>query len=325
MITVRQALSKYREVRAYQLSHDLEGNDQFLSAYSTPAYTSLPTFLTMYRAYSKRSLLHNYASQIARGKYVHAYSDIRISIPHPKENEAPSRYAERAIKEMNYFHSCLLPSQKLFITFPRQTFNAHNNLLYFGSFIDMLSSGANNNTPWTSSQQLNFDFAGQPLPLNETIPLLEKLRGTFPSAFICYHHGEVCPHIPFSDRVSDSLQLLPYVNRIGHGLCLGLAILEINPDDKPSPKNDTISNTEVIQRNKDVAYQCLNQMSKLNIGIEVSPTCNITLGGARSKKVLQSYVDAFLDCGVNVYVGTDDPGFLGTCLEAEIELLRDLE
>ena len=47
MITVRQALLKYREVRAYQLSHDSEGNDQFLSAYSTPAYTSLPTFLTM--------------------------------------------------------------------------------------------------------------------------------------------------------------------------------------------------------------------------------------------------------------------------------------
>ena len=35
MITVRQALLKYREVRANQLSHDSEGNDQFLSAYST--------------------------------------------------------------------------------------------------------------------------------------------------------------------------------------------------------------------------------------------------------------------------------------------------
>ena len=107
----------------------------------------------------------------------------------------------------------------------------------------MLSSGTNNNTPWTSFQQLNFDFAGQPLPLNETIPLLEKLRGTFPSAFICYHHGEVCPHIPFSDRVNDTLQLLPYVNRIGHGLCLGLAILEINPDDISSSEHDTISDT----------------------------------------------------------------------------------
>mmetsp|Transcript_32834 Transcript_32834/g.69068 ORF Transcript_32834/g.69068 Transcript_32834/m.69068 type:complete len:440 (+) Transcript_32834:163-1482(+) len=338
MITVRKALLKYRGVALHPL--DLKGHDLFLSAYNAPAYTSLPTFLTLYRAYSKRNLLYKHASRIARGACAHQYADIRVSIPHPNESlneakESPSIYAKRALDEMIYFHSCLLPGQKLFITFPRQTFSTHKNWEYFASFVDLLestienSSDTNNNTPWLRSQHLAFDFAGQPLPLAETLPLLDKLRNTFPYAFICYHHGEVCPHIPFSDRVRDTQLLLPYVNRIGHGLCLGLAVLGINPDDWGV--DSTIDRTllenekEVVAINKKLAYQCLHQMEKLKIGIEVSPTCNITLGGARSERVLKEYVKEFLDCGVHVFVGTDDPGFLGTSLEKEIAILGSVD
>jgi len=317
----------------------------FLSAYNTPSYTSLHTFLTLYRAYSRRNLLTTHASQIARGDLVHPSADIRISIPHPNEitnlepagKESPSSYAKRALEEMKYFYSCLLPTQQLFITFPRQTFNAHNNYDYFVSFIELLESTMKNNDPsyisWLTSSHNNslaFDFAGQPLPLDETLPLLLKLRSTFPSAFICYHHGELCP-IPFSERVRDAMRLLPYVNRVGHGLCLGLAVLGINPDydDRSSSESTTYSNItleeakkEVVARNRDVACRCLQQMAKLNIGIEVSPTCNISLGGAQSEKVFRRYVNIFLDAGVDIFVGTDDPGFLGTCLEKEVAIVN---
>ena len=319
IITVRQALLRYRSVTPSQL--DLNGRDIYLSAYNTPAYTSLPTFLTLYRAYSNRRLIRDNASQIARGSLVHPSSDIRISIPHPnseQSDECPLEYAKRALNEMHYFRSCLLPSQQLFITFPRQTFNKNENWSYFASFVDLLES-MTDNISWAKPDQLAFDFAGQPLPLTLTLPLLEKLRNNFPSALISYHHGELCPHIPFSDRVRDTSLLLPYVNRIVHGLCLGLAVLGINPDEGGS------TNNEVIKSNKEVAFECLDQMAKLNIGIEVSPTCNISLGGARDKQTLRRYVNAFLDAGVNVFVGTDDPGFLGTSLENEVAILKGVD
>lgn len=315
IITVRQALLRYRGVAPSQL--DLDGRDIYLSAYDTPAYTSLPTFLTLYRAYSNRKLVHEHASQIARGSLVQPYADIRISIPHPNSeqqyDESPSDYAKRALGEMHYFHSACCP-------FPRQTFNKNENWSYFASFVDLLES-MTDNISWAKPDQLAFDFAGQPLPLTLTLPLLEKLRNNFPSAFISYHHGEVCPHIPFSDRVRDTSLLLPYVNRIGHGLCIGLAVLGmgINPDKGGS------TNKEVIESNKEVAFECLDQMAKLNIGIEVSPTCNISLGGARDKQTLRRYVNAFLDAGVNVFVGTDDPGFLGTSLENEVAILKGVD
>ncbi|KAL3786499.1 hypothetical protein HJC23_010665 [Cyclotella cryptica] len=65
-------------------------------------------------------------------------------------------------------------------------------------------------------------------------------------------------------------------------------------------------------------------MAELNIGIEVSPTCNVTLGGASSYQILRKYVKEFLDAGVDVFVGTDDPGFLNTTMEEEIKILRDV-
>ena len=117
----------------------------------------------------------------------------------------------------------------------------------------------------------------------QTLPLLDKLRTAFPSSFICYHHGEVCPGIAFSDRVKDTFDLIPYVDRIGHGLCLGLAVLGINPDfDSIKDVNAAVNKEAVLQENKDLALQCLEQLAEKKIGIEISPTCNITLGGARS-------------------------------------------
>jgi hypothetical protein len=82
----------------------------------------------------------------------------------------------------------------------------------------------------TDDQQPVFDFAGQPLPLTQTTDLLSALRIIFPSAFISYYHGELCPGIPFNDRVKDTMELLPHINRLGHRLCLGLAVLRLNPE-----------------------------------------------------------------------------------------------
>jgi adenosine deaminase len=53
-------------------------------------------------------------------------------------------------------------------------------------------------------------------------------------------------------------------------------------------------------------------MAQRNIGIEISPTCNITLGSAFSPDVLRRYVAAFLQEGVHIFLGTDDPAFLNT-------------
>eukprot|EP00984_Skeletonema_dohrnii_P034432 scaffold33557_cov119-Skeletonema_dohrnii-CCMP3373.AAC.6 len=222
---------------------------------------------------------------------------------------------------MMYFQSCLLPTQKLFITFPRQTFNVSRNLEYFSAFIDLLSDSTLADED--SKHPLAFDFAGQPLPMAQTLPLLDKLRKAFPSSFTCYHHGEVCPGIAFSDRVKHTFDLIPYVDRIGHGLCLGLAVLGINPDfDGIKDVNAAVNEEAALQENKDLALQCLEQLAEKNIGIEISPTCNITLGGARSEQILTEYVREFLKMGVDVFVGTDDPGFLNTTMEKEIAILQ---
>ena len=391
-ITVRQALIKYRGVTNLNTEcqpncdanadpnkigskmHNRIGDKYaFLSLYDEPPYTSLPTFLTLYRAYSNRNLLHQYASIIATlseldGGLVNPFADVRVSLPPPNdgfakapnkntakknkatntgngndteknesisEKESPSDYAIRALNEMVYFHSCLLRTQKLMITFPRQTFNANKNWDYYCAFLELLSSSMTSSPlptsfklPWSETQQPAFDFAGQPLPIAQTLPLLSKLRKTFPSSLICYHHGEVCPYIPFSDRVNDAMKLLPYVNRVGHGLCLGLAMLGINPDfDGDSYRSlNAIPSDEsygkyIREENKQIAYECLREMALSNIGIEVSPTCNISLGGAHNGYVLRQYVKEFLNMGVNVFVGTDDPGFLKTTLKKEISIL----
>lgn len=335
-ISVRDALIKYRGVdqlidtnNLLSTSPSFKENQIYLSSYNKPQYTSLPTFLTMYRAFSKRHLLHQYASTIARsGKYVHPFADIRVSLPVPDEDDSDNvfesykGYAQRALDEMIHLNSCLLPTQKLFITFPRQTFNVNKNLNYFTAFIELLSSSMQNKTnsiPWSETEQPAFDFSGQPLPLSQTVTLLSTLRWTFPSSFICYHHGEVCPHIPFSDRVKDTFELIPYVDRVGHGLCLGLAVLGIDPD------NNVDSNKARIEENRKIAKRCLDKMAERKIGIEVSPTCSITLGGARDGEVLRQYVTKFLETGVNLFVGTDDPGFLDTTLEDEIAHLHGIQ
>eukprot|EP00957_Ditylum_brightwellii_P203952 15336911-Ditylum_brightwellii.AAC.1 len=57
-----------------------------------------------------------------------------------------------------------------------------------------------------------------------------------------------------------------------------------------------------------------------DIGIEVTPSCNLSLGGAHNLE----YVKMFLDAGVDVYVGTDDPGFTGSTFVEEARLLWDV-
>jgi hypothetical protein len=332
MINVRDALIGYR----YHPVDIPISKEKFLLAYNTPNYSDLPTFLTMYRAYSKRHLLHKYAATIAEGKYMHPYADVRVSLPVPydqltnERQESPYEYAKRAMKEMLHFRDSLLPSQQLFVTVPRQTFNKYKNEDYFNSFVDLLAEMFGNSTdcplalPMSKNQEPAFDFAGQPLPLSLTEDLLSKLRSNFPQSLICYHHGEVCPDISFNDRVKDTLKLLPYVNRIGHGLCLGLAALSLHSEANGVLKDVSTVGKTVLDTNREIAFQCLHQMAALNIAVEVSPTCNITLGGACNTQVLKKYVKIFLEAGVDVLVGTDDPGFLNTTLEKERNILRDV-
>jgi len=328
-ITVRRAFEDYRGFAiSKQPEQQMSDVEIYASAYNTRQYDSLPVFLTLYRAFSKRHLLYLHAHEICRGAFVHPCADVRVSIPHPNNEindinnkESTSQYAQRAMEEMMYFQSCLLPTQKLFITFPRQTFNVNRNFEHFSAFIDLLSDSTLADED--SKHQLAFDFAGQPLLMAQTLPLLDKLRNAFPSSFICYHHGEVCPGIAFSDRVKHTFDLIPYVDRIGHGLCLGLAVLGINPDlDGIKDVNAAVNEEAVLQENKDLAFQCLEQLAEKKIGIEISPTCNITLGGARNEQILTDYVREFLKVGVDVFVGTDDPGFLNTTMEKEIAILQ---
>lgn len=323
-ITVRRAFEDYR---GFATSKQMNDVDIYAAAYNTRQYDSLPVFLTLYRAFSKRNLLYLHAREISRGEFVHPNADVRVSIPHPNNEtntisseESPTQYAQRAIEEMVYFQSCLLPTQRLFITFPRQTFNVDRNLEYFNAFIDLLTD-TNTLADGDPTHQLAFDFAGQPLPTTQTLPLLDNLRNAFPSSFICYHHGEVCPGIAFSDRIKHTFDLIPYVNRIGHGLCLGLAVLGIDPDF--TDVNAEVQRKAPLHENKEQAYHCLQQLADQKIGIEISPSCNITLGGAMSEEILTNYVREFLKMGVDVSVGTDDPGFLNTSMDKEISILQN--
>jgi hypothetical protein len=340
MIKVRRAFEDYRGFAICKQSQQQIMNkvDVYTSAYNTRQYDSLPVFLTLYRAFSKRHLLYTHAHEICRGPFVHPCADVRVSIPHPnsrednnlKSEESTSQFAQRAMEEMMYFQSCLLPTQNLFINFRRQTFNVKRNLEYFNAFVTLLSdevaaAAADGESKHVLfKHRLAFDFAGQPLPIMQTLPLVDKLRNAFPSSFICYHHGEVCPGIKFSDRVKHTFDLIPYVDRIGHGLCLGLAVLGINPDfdDSTDVKNRVMNKEAALQENKALAYQCLQQLAEQKIGIEISPTCNISLGGAMSKQILIEYVREFLKMGVDVFVGTDDPGFLNTTMGKEIVILQ---
>lgn len=57
----------------------------------------------------------------------------------------------------------------------------------------------------------------------------------------------------------------------------------------------------------------LRSFAEHGVGIEVCPTSNLTLGGAPNL----SHVKHFLEMGVHLYSGTDDPGFLACTLADE--------
>lgn len=152
-IKVWDALVKYR------------GIDEalFLTAYNTPNYSNLPTFLTMYRAYSKRHLLYEHAAAIARGEFMHSHADVRVSLPVPNEHsvddESEMQYAYRAVEDMLHYYSSLLPTQRLFMTVPRQTFNMCKNYGYFNSFVNTLAEMSENAALFSNQEPASNDRA----------------------------------------------------------------------------------------------------------------------------------------------------------------------
>jgi hypothetical protein len=284
-ISVRDALIRYR--RGLSLAE----------AYQQP-YKTLDVFLTMYGAYSRRELVLKNAALIAR-TCICLKADVRQSVLDPLGSNAQlaeSDWAGQALSEMQHIRRCLMPDQRLVITFPRQCFSRDRHFSHFKTFIAVLKAAA----CAEPSPQSWFDFSGQELRVEQILPLLRHLRQELPNAYICYHHGELC-QIALHHRVADAERLLPLINRMGHAVCLGVAIDEAHSD------------PALAQR----ARQCLVKMAHLGIGVEVNPSCNLSLGGATSL----SYVKDFLDAGVDVYVGSDDPGFLGTTMEKEREIL----
>ena len=181
---------------------------------------------------------------------------------HAKDEERETQYANRAFEDMLHFSNSLLPTQRLFITVPRQTFNKQKNHRYFNSFVNVLAERIADNTVLFSNQEPAFDFAGQPLPLSQTIECLCKLRTTFPNAYICYHHGEMYPGISFTDRVKDTLGLLQFVDRIGHGLCLGLALLNIYSEENGILRDGSAMQKTILDQNREIALLCLNRMAQ---------------------------------------------------------------
>mmetsp|Transcript_25742 Transcript_25742/g.38024 ORF Transcript_25742/g.38024 Transcript_25742/m.38024 type:complete len:544 (-) Transcript_25742:159-1790(-) len=379
-ITVRRALEQYRVGYEENVSSNADCESKLLlSSYYQKPYPSLPIFLTLYRAYSRRNTVLQNASQIAM-KGIHPDADVRMSLPCPSsllsssssENSAngkdlsPAEYALLAMKEMEYFRDCIQCSppstlllisdppmsspstisyqgRRLVITIPRQTFNSTKHYDYFVAFVDLLKSlhfeydrtnSSDNSSPTSLPPPLEpiFDFAGEPLHVDKTLPLLKYIRHCFPSKFsyvddadsnyhisetvkktkgctILYHHGEITPHIPLQQRVEDAIKLLPYINRMGHAICLGIA-LQQHQHRKNNESKKIVS----------MAKNCLKEMCFRDIGIEVTPSCNLSLGGAHNLE----YVKMFLDAGVDVYVGTDDPGFTGSTFVEEARLLWDV-
>ena len=145
-----------------------------------------------------------------------------------------------------------------------------------------------------------FDFSGKELRVAEVLPLVRFIIEQIPDAYVCYHHGELC-QIPLHERVADARELVPWIRRMGHAICLGVALQGRNTNAALASKADA----------------CLAEMSSRRVAIEVAPSCNLGLGGATSL----SYVHDFLAAGVDIHVGTDDPGFLGTDFATERALL----
>eukprot|EP00984_Skeletonema_dohrnii_P034433 scaffold33557_cov119-Skeletonema_dohrnii-CCMP3373.AAC.7 len=70
-ITVRRAFEDYRGFSiSKQSEQQMSDVDIYTSAYITRQYDSLPVFLTLYRAFSKRHLLYLHAHEICRGAFV---------------------------------------------------------------------------------------------------------------------------------------------------------------------------------------------------------------------------------------------------------------
>jgi hypothetical protein len=206
-LDVQNALSRYRNKLG------------FLESYQQP-YDTLDIFLTMYGAYSVRSLVYNNARLIAH-KCIHPKADIRQSVPDPgcfTPALSVAKWAQQAAEEMQHIGRCLLPEQRLVITFPRQTFTCNKHFPHFKAFIELLRNRLNSITRTTAEslsddEQPWFDFSGQEVRVDLTLPMLRHIRKQMPRAHICYHHGELC-QIPLEDRVEDALKLLPLIDRL---------------------------------------------------------------------------------------------------------------
>eukprot|EP01116_Phalansterium_solitarium_P002347 TRINITY_DN12305_c0_g1_i1.p1 TRINITY_DN12305_c0_g1~~TRINITY_DN12305_c0_g1_i1.p1 ORF type:complete len:353 (+),score=39.11 TRINITY_DN12305_c0_g1_i1:188-1246(+) len=270
-ISTKDALLKYRKglslVEAYQAHYD-----------------TLEDFLTLFRAYAPQELVRANAARIM--KSIAPRADIRISVPKPQGD--PDEWAQKTITEFTYYKQCLQPEQNLVLQFQRQEFNNQLNRAHFNALTAALAR--------QSVIQPMFDFASKPVRVPDIVELLRQIRTDLPKAYIIYHHGELVSAFDLADRVEDVELLLPYVDRIGHAICLGVAEGELG----------------------ERACQILRSMAQRKIGIEVNPTSNITLGGAPNL----NYVHRFVQCGVDLYLGTDDPGFLATDLDKERDMLR---
>ena len=68
-ITVQRAFEDYRGFAiSKQSEQQMSDVDIYASAYNTRQYDSLPVFLTLYRAFSKRHLLYLHAHEICLGR-----------------------------------------------------------------------------------------------------------------------------------------------------------------------------------------------------------------------------------------------------------------
>ena len=276
-IMIRDALQKYRKGKG------------FLDAYQAP-YDSLEDFLTLYRAYSRHRLVYSYACEIAQSIYPKA--DIRMSVPFPPEG-APDIWAQETLKKARYYQSCFGTEQQLILLFPRNHFTARKNREYWQALIQSIKDQDPERADYINPA---FDFAAVPIEVSEMVEMLAFIKQEIPEAFIAYHHGETCL-LPLEVEVCGAKKLLPFIDRMGHGMCLGLALQ---------------SSSEFISA---IAHEVLEEMAEREIGIEVAPTGNTMI----NKSI--EYYCSFLEKGVDLYLGTDDPGFIRTNLDKETRLL----
>eukprot|EP00708_Paratrimastix_pyriformis_P003880 GAFH01002685.1.p1 GENE.GAFH01002685.1~~GAFH01002685.1.p1 ORF type:complete len:348 (-),score=38.86 GAFH01002685.1:55-1074(-) len=282
-LTVSQALSTYR------------GGRSFLDAYQA-RYQNIEAFLTMFRAYAEGHLVDANSTAIARAIFPKA--DVRVTVPdasslpyYPGKKEIipPLEWSRKAIAYMIEQGHALGPDQNLVIHFPRLYFTNNKNREYLAAFLSLMK-GQTELKPF-------FDFANFIRPVSETIEVVQTVREAYPLGTVLYHHGEFSATIPQSQRIADGHLLAPYVNRLGHGICFGQVPADL----------------------REAADNALRTFAERRVGIEVCPTSNLTLGGAHDL----SYVRHFLDMGVDVFAGTDDPGFLNCTLESEADQIRE--